>query len=111
MKKFKSPAKTTPQKSTRIKSLFRSPFINKSGMKSLKSPFSARSKLIPSVSEIDEYVKNPSDEEDKSFFNCGATTVNTPEKLKGILALTPGNLRKLDLKNQVSRLILNFVIF
>lgn len=58
-------------------------------------------KVFQSVNEIDEEIKNDSDESEPAH-GCDYSRLKKNQyKVKGILALTKENLRKLDLKNQV----------
>lgn len=89
------------QKKSKFKSIFKSPLFSKKSHKT-----QSFGKKIPKqfhvVNEIDEDLKNISEDDNTSNNEYDKSILQRNSNIKGILALTEENLRKLELKNQVN---------
>ena len=100
----KSQERTKTPRNIQVKGIFRRSLGSKIKPKFLNSPKKSLRKVFESVNETHEEDKNES--EDETFQLSGPyrqpSFKRDKDNVKGILALTKENLRKLDLKNQVS---------
>jgi hypothetical protein len=78
---------------------FKSPRSIRNRMQTMKTPNKTLRKVIESVHEE---TKNESDDQSQNDSTRNPIFRRSNNNVKGILALTKDNLRKLDLKNQVN---------